>query len=93
MATKIIILGSEENKQTKRPIEFVKILTSSGIISYADSSSETHKPSFYENIELISRDYTNNSENFDLIFAYRKDRNEKLYSVLFLGYFNDGIVE
>ena len=83
--TKVIILGQEENKQTKKPIEFVKFLGSGLDVYDADEISE---PKEWVNIELISRNYSN---GMDLMFAYDEDRNDKS-STLYLGYFNDGVV-
>lgn len=91
MATKVIILGQEEKQQTKKPIEFVKFMSDQGVVHNTDASSQTHAPSFYENIELLCRGYSQNG--FDLMFAYNKNRNDKKHAVLFLGYFNDGVVE
>lgn len=93
MATKIIVLGQEEKQQTKKPIEFVKLISSNCKIDDIDLTCASHKPSFYKNIELICLDYTNNCDNYDLMFAYNDDRYSKTYSVLFLGRFNDGVVE
>jgi hypothetical protein len=45
------------------------------------------EPSEWENIELISREFNN---DLDLMFAYDDYRSS---GVLYLGHFNDGIVE
>lgn len=81
--TKVIILGQEPKEEKKlKPIEFVKSLTSMLNIQNSFSS-----PKGYNHVELISRKY--NSE-YDLMFAYDEDRNK---GNLYLGHFNDGVVE
>lgn len=80
--TKTIIIGGEQQK--KKPIKFHKFLNEKGGIEFVGGLS---KPSDYLTIELISLKY---GEDFDLMFAYRGDRSA---GVLFLGKWNDGVVE
>lgn len=80
--TKVVILGQAEAVEPeKKKIEFVKAINGSGEIvkSYSD-------PKDYKNIELISIRYI---FEFDIMFAYNDNRNN---GVLYLGYFNDGVV-
>lgn len=87
--TKVIILGQEENKQTKKPIEFVKYFSSNyNIFDKIDLAIEPNK---FRTIELITKDYT--KDNLDLMFAYDDDRYDIENAMLFLGKFNDGFVE
>lgn len=88
MSTNIIILGKEAevDKQPKK-IQFVSYL------SYKLTFEECDKymlPDRFKNIELISKRYS--LDGLDLMFAYDDDRNDEDAAILFLGYFNDGIV-
>lgn len=80
--TKVIILGQEPKEEKKKPIQFVKSLS-----SMLNIQNSIESPKNYNHIELICRKY--NSE-YDLMFAYNKDRSN---GCLFLGHFNDGVVE
>lgn len=83
MATKIIIIGQEQTEPKKlKPIEFHKELT-----IVAKVINTTSLPSDYQNLELICLNY---SDSFDLMFAYDEKRE---YGILYLGKFNDGVVE
>ena len=83
MSTKVTILGQEkeEAKKVLKPIEFCKSLTNSGGIEKASTPA-----SRYKNIELIRR----NLGGFDLMFAYGTERDS---GALYLGHFNDGVVD
>jgi hypothetical protein len=78
--TKVTILGEEKPKELK-PIEFCRVLKAG--LTIEDSKT---KPSFYNEIELVCKNYT---PNFDLMFAFKQDRNK---GVLYLGHINDRIV-
>lgn len=79
--TKVTILGQEPNKAKElKPIEFIKYINIDE--SFSDA---TTKPSRWKNIELVCR-YT----MFDIMFAYDDDRDR---GTLYLGHFNDGVVE
>jgi len=83
MATKVTILGEANTEQKKlKPIEFVKTLN--GNHSFIDA---TFSPSKWDNIELIQRKFY----DFDLMFAYSIDGRDN--GLLYLGHFNDGVVE
>ena len=82
--TKVIILGQEYKKPTQKPIEFIKLLTH----SFATSPNRCN-PCDWKNIELICRNYGYENK-FDLMFGY-DDKRE--YGFLYLGHFNDGVVE
>jgi len=79
--TKVIILG-EETPITRMKIEFVKFLNFG-----KNWTPSTTTPSEYGTIVLICRNY--GGCEHDLMFAYYTNKNEGL---LYLGYFNDGIV-
>lgn len=84
MGTKVTILGqTHEDVKPKRKIEFVKYLTSSGLVKCQSI------PSDYDNIELVARNYT---EGFDLMYAYGEGRRDTRSATLYLGHFNDGEV-
>ena len=77
--TKVKIIG-EQPEAPKKKIEFFKYYTANGLI---ESRS---LPEYFENIELICRGY---KAEYDLMFAYNKDRS---VGTLYLGHFNDGVV-
>ena len=81
--TKVIILGKEPEKKKGKPIEFKKYLESDLKIV----GRPLFNPSNYKTIEVIVRNY---AQNFDLFFAYNNIRKN---GVLYLGHYNDGIVE
>lgn len=82
--TKCIVLGEENEEQAaKKPIEFVKYLGRYSTIETCVHSS----PSSCDNIELIAKNYL---PNIDLMFAYDTNRSR---GTLYLGHWNDGVVE
>jgi hypothetical protein len=87
MATKVIVLGSEEKETNKKPIEFVGYLKVNFKFSKV-GETEIEQPSKWENIELICKDYC---DGFDLMLAY-DDSDSRGDGTLYKGYFNDGIV-
>ena len=81
--TKVIILGQEPKEEKKlKPIQFVKFLSSALNFQYS-----TGLPKNFDHIELIRRNY---NHEYDLMYVYNEDRNE---GTLYLGHFNDGVVE
>lgn len=84
--TKVTVLGKSQGEEPKKKIEFVKLLHASGV---APANSFT-LPSCYDNIELVARNYTR--EGLDLMYAYDEGCRDTPDAVLYLGYFNDGIV-
>lgn len=85
MTTKCIVLGEipEELRQPHK-IEFVKCLYFNSLY-FKDSLSF---PDRWINIELIKRK-TYPAEEYDVMFAYDNNRET---GVLYLGYWNDGVV-
>lgn len=85
MNCKILTSNDDKvNKDTREPIKLVKFLNSSlQFVNVTPTSIRGLK-----NLELISRGY---SGGLDLIFGYANDRNCAVGSLLFLGYWNDGI--
>jgi hypothetical protein len=82
--TKVIILGQEpEQKKTKR-IEFVELIDHS-----KQFTAPRYTPKDFKNIELVAKNW-DVDEILDLMFAYDSDRN---VGYLYLGHFNDGVVE
>lgn len=86
--TKCIVLpnvkGGAEKKEKKKPIEFDSVLGGDG------NMTDLINPDagVWKYIELISKSYTKDKR--DLMYAYDSDRND---GVLYLGYWNDGVVE
>lgn len=79
--TKVTILG-QEPKEVKelKPIEFTRAF------DFNESFEKAIiKPFRWKNIELVCR-----YERFDVMFAYDDDRS---VGGLYLGHFNDGVVE
>jgi hypothetical protein len=92
MPTKVIVLGEKPVEAKKKPIEFRKSLNTDLEFTICINS---FSPREYKNIELICLGYnthvpTDRDDNVDLIFAYNDDRRK---GILFLGKFNDGVVE
>lgn len=82
--TTLAELLQEEPKQEvakKKPIEFKSYLQVDGEIG-----KDCVKPTEWDNILLIEKDY---GEDFDLMLAW----DELGFATLFLGHWNDGVVE
>lgn len=75
-------LNQKDTKSDKKCIEFVKELLN-GFEFY----KAVGKPKGWDNVVLLSSDY----EKFDLIWAY--DNNNNNDGLLYLGHWNDGVVE
>ena len=84
MATKCINLGNPLLRRKGKPIEFTDCLS-----VFKEIKPNSQKPSDFKYIELVSRFY---SMDFDIMFAYNRP-NFRQSGVLFLGHWNDGIVE
>lgn len=86
--TKTIILGEQQNKDTKMSIEFFTHLT---IKDSDDVSVETvdSLPSKWKYIELICKDYI---IGLDLMFVY-DDAGDRGCGILIIGRWNDGVVK
>jgi hypothetical protein len=92
MTTKVTIIGEGSviaKKYSK--IKFISVLTGYGIMEPIKSSRDWPDPCNWDNIELICREYTtySNKPGKDLMFAYDSNRTA---GVMYLGYFNEGIV-
>ena len=81
--TKTIVIGASYQDDNK-PIEFNDYLDATEF-----SSAFISKPSQFNYIELICKNYNNGSR--DLMFAY-DDPNNRNSGTLFFGYWNDGTV-
>lgn len=91
MKTKTIVIGENKNLVNQKPIEFDKILSDNlGIWNAKEKIQKKGKPSDYNFIELICKDY--GIKNQDLMFAYN-DSNNRDEGCLFIGKWNDGIVD
>lgn len=90
MPTKTIILGKPEPEAPpKNTIEFVQLLNVKGEFQ---GRGQCPPPGAFNFIELIAKDYFGTSyNNYDLMFAYNNP-NERQTGMLFIGYWNDGIV-
>ncbi|PHJ51476.1 hypothetical protein VF04_34980 [Nostoc linckia z7] len=84
--TKVIILGEQPKEEKKlKPIELIKWISSiKGICEGA-----VVKPSEYDFVVLLSRLYDGSA--YDLMYVY--DKNQQMSGTLYLGHFNDGVVE
>lgn len=91
MKTQTIIIGQTvENQRVKKVIKFEKYLSMSlQFIDYTEEKAKTSIPKTFNYIELICKDYIYNS---DLMFAYT-DPNSRKNGTLFIGKWNDGVVE
>ena len=88
--TKVIILGEKEEKTNKKPIEFVSYVGNiKDKVSIVEDLADDDVPSTYDNIELVCKNYIN---KMDLMFAFF-DTGTRSNGLLYLGYFNDGVVE
>ena len=83
MSTQVIVIGKPEKGKAKTAIEFQSFLNSRLKID-----NGAYSPSHYKYIELICKDY---ALGCDLMFAYN-DPNGRSFGVLYIGHFNDGIV-
>jgi hypothetical protein len=83
MSTQVIVIGKPEKRKAKTAIEFQSFLNSSLKID-----SNAYSPSHYKYIELICKNY---ALGFDLMFAYN-DPNYRSCGELYIGYFNDGVI-
>ena len=84
MSTQVIVIGKPEKGKTKTAIEFQSFLNTN-----LNIDGSAYSPSRYKYIELICKDY---ALGYDLMFAY-DDPNKRSFGVLYIGNFNDGIVE
>jgi hypothetical protein len=74
----------EGEEKKLKPIEFVMECPQT---KWRDCDSSL-EPQDWEKIELIAEDYHN---NLDLMFAF--DDSDRAGGILYLGHFNDGVVE
>ena len=82
--TRTRVLFEEVKEKKLKPIEFVKQVNIELSIS-----APSAKPKQWEEIILIRKGYT--KDGLDLIFAY--DKTDDFYRCLYLGHWNDGVVE
>jgi len=80
--TKVIILEEQPEKKELNPIEFKLKLACNH-----EFTPSKEFPKEWQNIELICKNY---STQYDLMFAFDDIRQ---HGILFLGHFNDGVVE
>lgn len=88
--TKTIVIGDSLPKTELKPIEFHKVLLGEAEIEIVD----VEVPKDYKFIELICHEYgvDDGGKSFDLIFAYNNPQ-KRSEGVLYLGSWNDGVVE
>jgi hypothetical protein len=86
--TKTIVLGELPKPAEKKPIEFFSLLN---VVDHDDAEVNvvSSKPHHWNNIELISKNY---SPNLDLLFAYN-DADDRGEGILIIGRWNDGFVK
>lgn len=95
--TKTIVIGSESQVPApKKAIKFVKLLTDEIILDECFD-----RPKNYKFVELICLNYGKteelnyekiDDESVDLMFAYN-DKDERSTGALYIGHWNDGVVE
>lgn len=82
---KVTIIGEAQPIEKKKPIEFVKWVNTT--IDRCEIDDSTALSKSFENIELISK---GRDGEYDIMWAYDSNR---AFGCLYLGHFNDGIVE
>lgn len=86
MATQVIVIGENAKEKALKPIRCRYYLP-----AFREATHTEAEPKEYKFVELISRGYaTGKVSRYDLMFAYNRDRN---CGTLYLGEFNDGVVE
>ncbi len=84
--TKVTILGSESKESKKlKPIEFVKQIVCDE--NWTTDKDDIIQPDQWRFIELIALRF---DATFDLMYAYDFKRSD---GAIYLGHFNDGVVE
>jgi len=86
--TKCIVLGEESKEENKKPIEFVKHVNVAFDVGLSEAG---RKPSTYETIELVRG--TESDSHYDLMYAYEGVRRHTGKGAIYLGHWNDGVVE
>ena len=89
MSTKCIVLGKNNPiEQVKKPIEFLVFVDTSEVMTKTKRCKVAKiKPNEFFNIELVNKA---GCVGLDIMFAYNQNRN---YGYLYLGHWNDGVVE
>ena len=96
MSTQINIIGyHRQDKVKKIPIEFKYVLNQvkpdhPEILRPARTEFGINSPKEYNFIDLICKNYL---LGYDLMFAYNYADNRSVGCVLYIGHFNDGVVE
>jgi len=83
MNTQVTIISKQQSEKTKTAIKFRCFLNTN-----LNIDGGAYSPSHYKYIELICKDY---ALGCDLMFAYN-DPNCRSFGVLYIGHFNDGVV-
>jgi len=87
--TKCIVLGATPKDVKKKPIELLKIVDSISENGEIQINQFRNDVSIWDNVELVCRKKGNYS--LDIIFAY--DDHNRDMGRLYLGHWNDGVVE
>lgn len=82
--TKVSIFGQETNKQEKKPIEFVQQINIDGKV---DDSKNL--PTVWNNVMLLI-DKSVHNEDYDTMYAW--DDGKPNGGIIYLGYWNDGVI-
>ena len=91
MSTKVIVIGETKPQKRLKPIEFRSLLNCVEVNRSDEAIVKTSfgdEPSNFKYIELICRNY---QAGLDLMFAYNDPEDRD--GVLYIGHFNDGVVE
>jgi hypothetical protein len=85
--TKIIDLTQNTPAKPLKPIEFKYLLTHARLVEHNEIIICAAKPSEYEVIELICRNY---EAGIDIMFAYNEGKRNG--GIMYFGKFNDGVL-
>ena len=88
--TKCIVLGEDNSVQpVKKPIKFIWVVTNEKLANTAKQvDNACGKPNQFAHVELVQQ--ASSKDYFDVMFAYDQNRND---GCLYLGHWNDGVVE
>jgi len=87
--TKTIVIGETHSNRSNKYIKFLSVLSSENRAGLEFTLTVLSKPKNYNYIELVCPKYNG---THDIMFAYDYP-DDRAGGCLFLGYWNDGIVE
>jgi len=87
--TKCIVLGGDPKDVKKKPIELLKMIGSIPENGKIQINQPSNNVSIWDNVELVCR--KRGRYDLDIMFAY--DDHNRDMGCLYLGHWNDGVVE